>query len=228
VTPFQLTARQPGVSNLDPSFAPINNPHIIAYIENGSSGTQLCFATIGKFALNSSCTKPASGWDIGGQVSWAPGGQTILVLGVQHSNSHTFGLLAFNSNVAFSAHASDWGHGSLQTNASTPGQGVVAGAFSPSGKKMALVSNIGSGNFFLFIVPAGNFNPTASQQLPVPACQVAWRPDSQAVAVMQPSGGCSATALGTIAAVNLTDPRRPTNLATLGAHPAWQPVATGG
>ena len=56
VKPFQLTAPQPGVTNVNPSFAPTNSAHIIAFIQRSSSGAKLCFATIGKFALNSSCT----------------------------------------------------------------------------------------------------------------------------------------------------------------------------
>ena len=226
VKPFQMTSPQPGITNLDPSFAPTNSKHIVAFIQRSASGTALCFATVGPFALNRSCTN-APGWELGNQVNWAPGGQTILVFGAQNGG-HTFGLLAFNSNVAFSTQASDWGHGTLQTNDSVAGQGVVAGAFSPNGKKMALVSNIGTGAFNLYIVRAGNFNPNVSQQLPVSACQVAWRSDSQAVAVMQPNGVCSSTAFGTISAINLATPRNPTTLTSLGAHPAWQPVATGG
>jgi beta-lactam-binding protein with PASTA domain len=226
VKPFQLTAAQPGVTNVNPSFAPTNSAHIIAFIQRSSSGAKLCFATIGKFALNSSCTS-APGWDLGGQVAWAPGGQTILVLGTKN-NGANFGLLAFNSNVAFSTQGSNWGQGTLQTNDSVSGQGVFAGAFSPNGKKMALVSNIGTGTFNLYIVPTNDFTPNTSQELPGSACQVAWRSDSQELAVMQPSGLCSPTALGTIVALNLANPRSPTILTNQGAHPAWQPVPTGG
>ena len=107
-----------------------------AYIlEN--SGARLCFATIGRFALNADCTA-APGWDLGGEVDWSPDGSTILVLGTRNRGAN-FGLLAFTSNVPFSTHAADWGHGTLQTNASVPGQGVFAGEFSPDGTRMALV-----------------------------------------------------------------------------------------
>ena len=43
----------------------------------------------------------------------------------------------------------------------SPGQGVFAGAFSPDGKRMALVSNLGSSDFHLYVVPAGTFSPHA-------------------------------------------------------------------
>jgi hypothetical protein len=139
-----------------------------------------------------------------------------------------FGLLAFTSNVPFSTQASQWGHGALETTASVAGQGVFAGAFAPNGKSMALVSNIGGNGFHLYIAPAGNFNLTPAEERPVDACQISWRSDSQELAVMQPSGLCQPTATGTIVAVNLSDPRNLTTLATQGAHPAWQPVPTGG
>ena len=228
VKPFQMTTPQSGITNLDPSFAPTNSKHIVAFIQRSANGTTaLCFATVGPFALNRSCTN-APGWELGNQINWAPGGQTILVFGAQNGG-HTFGLLAFNSNVPYSTQGSDWGHGTLQTNDAVSGEGVVAGAVSPNGKKMALVSNIGTGNnFFLYIVPAGNFQPNASQQLPVSACQVSWRSDSQEVAVMQPNGMCTSTALGTISAISLANPLSPRTLTSLGAHPAWEPVPTGG
>ena len=104
---------------------------------------------------------------------------------------------------------------------------MFAAAFSPDGKQMALISNAGQRDFFLYIVPRGNFNLTPARQLPVRACQVAWRPDGKQLAVMQPAGLCSPTASGAIVAVDPSDPRAPQTLVTLGSHPAWQAVAGG-
>ncbi len=224
--PFSLTPPTPGIEDLNPSFAPTTKAPIVAFIERSARGARLCFATIGRFALNSDCTA-APGWDLGGQVDWSPDGSTILVLGSRNHGAN-FGLLAFTSNVPFSTHAADWGHGNLQTDASVPGQGVFAGAFSPDGKRMALVANIGSPDFHLYIVPAGVFTPTPAQQLPVRACQVSWRSDGQELAVMQPDGLCGPTATGTVVGIDLSNPRAPTTLATRAAHPQWQPVANGG
>jgi Tol biopolymer transport system component len=214
------------LEDLNPAFAPTTKALIIAFIERSSRGARLCFATIGRFALNSDCTA-APGWDLGGQVGWSPDGSTILVLGSRNRGAN-FGLLAFTSNVPFSTHAADWGHGNLQTNASLAGQGVFAGAFSPDGKRMALVSNIGGSDFHLYVVPAGTFSPTLAQQLPVRACQVSWRSDGQELAVMQPDGLCDPTATGTVVGVDVANPRATTILATQAAHPQWQPVANGG
>jgi beta-lactam-binding protein with PASTA domain len=224
--PFALTPPTPGVEDLNPAFAPTTKALILAFIKRSSDSARLCFATIGRFALNSDCTT-APGWDLGGQVDWSPDGSTILVLGTRNHGAN-FGLLAFTSNVPFSTHASDWGHGNLQTNASVTGHGVFAGAFSPNGKRMALVSNIGSSDFHLYVVSAGRFSPKPAQQLPVRACQVSWRPDGRVLAVMQPDGLCGPTATGTVVGLDLANPRRPTIMATKAAHPQWQPVANGG
>ena len=224
--PFQLTAPQAGVSDVNPAFAPTLKALVIAFVQRGPSGAQLCFATIGKTALRPSCTS-AAGWDLGGQVAWSPDGSKILVLGTQNAGN-TFGLIGFTSKVPFSAAASDWGAGTVETATTTPGQGVFAGAFSPDGKQMALVSNIGTSGFFLYIVPAGDFKPTPAQQLPIVACQIAWRSDGKELAVMQASGQCGPDATGTIFGVKPAHPRHATVLATQAAHPAWQPIPAGG
>ena len=224
--PHPLTPPTPGVEDLNPSFAPTTKAPIVAFVQRSTSGARLCFATIGPFALNADCTA-AAGWDLGGEVDWSPDGSTILVLGTRNRGAN-FGLLAFTSNVPFSTHAADWGHGTLQTNASIAGQGVFAGVFSPDGKRMALVSNLGSSDFHLYVVPAGTFTPSPRQELPVRACQVSWRSDGQELAVMQPDGLCSPTATGTVVGIDLSNPRTPTTLATQAAHPQWQPVANGG
>jgi hypothetical protein len=224
--PFPLTPPTPGVADLNPAFAPTTKALIVAFVQRGAGGAKLCFATIGRFALNADCTA-APGWDLGGQVNWSPDGSTILVLGTRNHGAN-FGLLAFTSNVPFSTHAADWGHGTLQTDAAVAGQGVFAGAFSPDGKRMALVSNLGSSDFHLYVVPAGTFSPTPAQMLPVRACQLAWRSDGQELAVMQPDGLCSPTATGTVVGIDLSNPRTPTTLATQAAHPQWQPVTNGG
>jgi beta-lactam-binding protein with PASTA domain len=228
--PFQMTQPQAGVADLDPSFAPTTKSLLVAFIQRSGTvakpHTKLCFATVGLAALNPDCIS-AGPWDLGEQVDWSPDGMTVLVFG-SRNGGRNFGILAFTSNVPFSTQASNWGHGALQTDASVAHQGVFAAAFSPNGKQMALVSNVGQQDFFLYIVPRGNFNPTPAQQLPVRACQVAWRPDSKELAVMQPAGLCAPTASGAIVAVNPKDPRASQTLVTIGAHPAWQAVASGG
>jgi beta-lactam-binding protein with PASTA domain len=224
--PFQLTQPQGGSSDLNPAFAPTLKSLTVAFIRRTATSAQLCLARITQFALSPSCTS-APGWDLGGDIDWSPDGSTLLVLGTRNHGAN-FGILAFTSSVPFSANGSDWGHGTLQTNASVAGQGVYEAVIGPPpGKQMALVAGSVTQGFNLYVVPTGQFSYTPAQQLPgVQACQVAWRGDGQELAVMQPHGLCGPDALGTIVAVAPAHPGTSTILATVGAHPAWQPIPT--
>src|SRR5262249_62082590 len=125
---------------------------VLAFI--GGGGKQLCFGAVGPNPLNANCTSHP-GWTLGRQVAWAPGGREILVFGVQNGHPGTFGLIRFLSNNAFSGQAFDWGQGKVVTSTARPQQGVIAGAFSPNGKQVALLSNIGGGAFPLVLAPPG-------------------------------------------------------------------------
>jgi beta-lactam-binding protein with PASTA domain len=224
--PATITHPPQGTSDRNPAFAPTEKAIVVAYIQGaGNAPHQLCFVSVTKFAQTNTCTN-APGFALGGQVSWSPDGMTILVLGTRNGG-HNFGLLAFSSSVAFSGQAANWGQPTLETDASTAGQGIFAGAFSPDGKKMALVAGSGNAGFNLFIVKPNDFNPTTQDELPVTACQISWRSDSQELAVMQPNGQCTPQATGKIVGVDLSNPKNLTTLAALGAHPAWQPVLGG-
>jgi hypothetical protein len=151
------------------------------------------------------------------------------VFGTKNGTSGTvFGLIRFATNLAFSPQASLWGQGTVVTDTAQPGHGVIAGAFAPDRKQVALVSNIGTSGFYVFVAPAGDFKlAPPAKALAVSACQVAWRPDSQELAVMQADTACSAP-LGNIVGVNPSSPTTLTPIATQAADPAWQPLSLGG
>ncbi|HXD65302.1 MAG TPA: PASTA domain-containing protein [Solirubrobacteraceae bacterium] len=224
--PAIITHPPQGTSDRNPAFAPTEKGIVVAYIQGaGNNAHQLCFASVTKFSQSNTCTN-APGFALGGQLSWSPDGSTILVLGTRN-NGANFGLLSFSSSVPFSGQASNWGQPTPQTDASVAGQGIFAGAFSPDGKKMALVAGSNKAGFNLFIVKPNNFNPTQQNELPVTACQISWRSDSQELAVMQANGQCGPQATGKIVGVDLSNPRNLTTLVPLGAHPAWQSVPGG-
>jgi hypothetical protein len=227
--PAPLEPPTPGQLDLNPSFAPRSDVAIIAFIRRSlaTGRTSLCFAQIGKYGIPAPDCKSGAPWDLGGQVNWSPDGSAILVLGSRNGGNN-FGLVAFTTNNAFSTDARNWSPPTLKTNASMRGQGVVAGAFSPDGKQIALVSNIGQSDFQLYLAPVGAvLDPAQATPTTIRACQVSWRSDSKLLAVMQANGNCSATATGAILTV---DPTSPADLheVAVGAHPAWQPVPTGG
>jgi hypothetical protein len=225
--PAIITHPPAGATDRNPAFAPTPKAIVVAYVQTTASAAhQLCFASVTKFAQTNTCST-VPGWDLGGQISWSPDGQTILVLGTRNGGRN-FGLLAFSSSVAFSGQASNWGQPSIETNAQVPGQGIFAGAFSPDGKKMALVAGSNAGGFNLYIVKPNDFSPTPQDAVPgVSACQISWRSDSQELAVMQPNGPCGPLAEGKILGVALSNPTDLHLLAPLGAHPAWQSVPGG-
>ncbi len=221
-----ITHPPQGMSDRNPSFAPTEKQIVVAYIQGaGNNPHQLCFVTVLKFSQPATCAN-APGFNLGGQISWSPDGSTILVLGTRN-NGANFGLLSFSSSVPSSGNAKNWEGPMLQTDASTAGQGIFAGAFSPDGKKLALVAGSGANGFNLYIVKPNSFNPTAQDELPVTACEISWRSDSQELAVMQANGLCGPQATGKIVGVDLSNPRNLTTLVPLGAHPAWQPVPGG-
>jgi hypothetical protein len=222
--PAPLTG--PGSDDHDPSFAPTTSERLLAFIDDSGGGSRLCFAIVGPNQLNPDCTSHP-GFTLGRQISWSPDGSKILVFGTKNgSNGRIFGLIEFTSNVPFSTQASLWGQGTVVTNTSKPGQGVIAGVFSPNPKQVALISNAGTADFHLFLT-GPDLNLATSTALPDRACQVAWRPDGKELAVMQADSAC-ASQLGDIVAVNPHQPNTFTAIATQVANPAWQPLSLSG
>jgi beta-lactam-binding protein with PASTA domain len=212
----------------DPAFAPSTSQKVLAFIDDSNGASKLCFAVAGPSMLNPACTGHP-GWKLGNQIAWSPDGSKVLVLGIKNgSGGNVFGLIEFSSNVPYSTQASLWGHGQVVTDISKPQEGVIAGAFSPDGKQVALISNIGNSGFHLFLAPPTDFllAPPA-KALAVRACQVAWRSDSRYLAVMQADSACQMT-FGDIVGIDLSTPDTSTPIATVGEDPAWQPRSLGG
>ena len=218
-----------GVDSVDrvPSFAPTSKASILAFV-SGTGGKQLCFATLGPNTLNPDCTNHPK-WSLGRQISWSTDGRALLVFGAENGNNKVFGLIEFVSNVPFSTHASDWGHGSVVTDITNPGHGVIAGAFSPNGKQIAVVSNLGAINFHVVLAPRTDFTLSPPAKITsIGACQVNWRSDGQALAVMSVQGPCASEALGDISVVSLSHLDNMHTIATNAENPAWQPLSLGG
>jgi beta-lactam-binding protein with PASTA domain len=216
-----------GINARYPVFAPSSPSSVLAFI--GGGGKKLCFGAVGPNPLNSNCTFHP-GWSLGRQVAWAPDGREILVAGAQNGHPGTFGLIQFLSNVPYSGHATDWGQGKVVTSTTTAGQGVIAGAFSPDGKQIALLSNIGGGSFHVVLAPRGDYSlaPPATVTA-LAGCRLAWRPDGQALAVMVAQAPCTSIPIGDIWVVNIHNlAGAPKVIATNADNPAWQPLSLGG
>src|SRR5262249_33661378 len=155
---------------------------------------RLCFAAVGPNQLNPDCTA-YPGYALTHQISWSPDGTAILVPGVKKGSSgRTFGLIEFTTNEPFTTDARAWGQGRLVTDTSVAGHGTLAGASSPDGKQLALVSNIGTDGFYLFPAPGGDSRlAQPAKATASPACQVSWRPDGQRLALVQADLLCKET-----------------------------------
>ena len=217
----------PGSNARYPAFAPSPKSDVLAFI--GGGGTKLCFGAVGPNPLNANCTSHP-GWTLGRQVAWAPGGREILVFGVQNGHPETFGLIQFLTNVVYSGHATDWGQGKVVTSTNTPQQGVIAGAFSPDGKQIALLSNIGGGAFHVVLAPRGDYSLAPPAKVTaIAGCRVAWRPDSQALAVVVAQASCTSSPIGDIGVVSMHNLAGiPKAIATNADNPAWQPLSLSG
>jgi beta-lactam-binding protein with PASTA domain len=225
--PVALTAA--GSNDHVPAFAPTTSQQLLAFVNEAGGASQLCFAVAGPNQLNPSCTSHP-GWTLGRQIAWSRNGSKVLVFGTQNgTNNQVFGLIEFTSNVPFSTQASLWGQGAVVTNIATPGEGVIAGAFSPNGKQLALASNIGGAGFHLYVAPSGHFKLGGAKAFAIAACQVAWRSDSRQLAVVQAPDLSCTSPLGDIVAVDPSTPNAPpTPIATRAENPAWQPLSLGG
>jgi beta-lactam-binding protein with PASTA domain len=214
------------VTYTTPVYAPAAPGTLLALIRRKENDGDLCFARVGRKRLKPACIAD-KGWDLGRQISWSPDGRSLLVFGVQRGKRSRFGLLRYRSARAFSGRPGDWRF-KLATDASTPFEGVIGGAYSPSGRRVALITNVGLKRFQLAVAPASGLSAvTREMTLPVRACEVAWRPDGKEVAVVQSDSDCGEP-VGILARVDVAHPRRVVVSATAGRHPAYQPLQYGG
>jgi beta-lactam-binding protein with PASTA domain len=206
------------------TFSPDLKRNVVAFDRQLNGNGDLCLGTISNQHLNGLCL-PDDGWNLGRSLSWSPDGRQILAFGSRPGNSQIFGLIRYSTRKPFSTNPADW-HGSVVTDVSQPGQGVIAGAFAPSGKQVALVSNIGSPFFRVVLAKPGSL-ASGGKSLPVHACEVAWRPDGQEMAVVQSDAACR-TQLGSVVRVSISDPRQQFVVASSGRHVAYQGLASAG
>jgi hypothetical protein len=221
-----------GPDDRRPAFSP--NGKVIAFIRrtpNTSGGTDgdLCFVSVASTLHQGVCIKdPNFSVD---RPTWSPDGRAILVVAVDPANANQTELGEYTTANPNSPNTQDWVWQGLVTDklhGTKPGEGILFAAFAPDGKTVALVANWGVQNTSLFKIFTATW---AGGQLGTPtpvapairACEVAWRSDSQELAVTQ-SDNCN-TGQGAIVRVKLSDPGTVTTLrAAGGQNPTWQPI----
>ena len=207
------------------TIAPAPADGVVALVRRTGGDGDLCFAQIGAGRLAPRCTADRR-WDLGRQISWRRGGRELLVFGVRRGRPGTFGILRYRSARPFSTNPAHW-RGTVVTDTSETGRGAIGAVYSPSGRNVALITNSGLARFQLLVTPAGDLRVPSRRALPVRACEAAWRPDGEELAVVQSDDACTRP-VGEIVRV---DPRRPRATVTVssgGRHPVYQPLTYAG
>jgi hypothetical protein len=204
------------------TFAPDTHRKVLALVRQTENIGTLCLGHIGDDRLFASCLG-FDGWSLGRSVSWAPNGRTILVFGTDPQDRSRFGIVRFSSKKAFSTNPTDW-KSAMATNVTLPGSGVIAASFSPDGKQVAVVSNLGSSFFRVARVLPHDLDPTFGISVPVRACAVTWVPDQSALIIVQSDSTCS-NPVGQIVRVSAANPRQTMTVAGSGTDPVFQSLA---
>ncbi|MFP5362622.1 MAG: PASTA domain-containing protein [Thermoleophilia bacterium] len=207
------------------TLAPAPADGVVALVRRTGADGDLCFGRLGAGRIAPRCSADPR-WDLGRQISWRRGGRELLVFAVRRGRPGRFGILRYRSTRPFSTNPAHW-RGTLVTDTSVEGRGVIGAQYSPSGESVALITNSGLPRFALLVTPAADLRDPAAPALPVRACEVAWRPDGRELAVVQSDDDCSRP-VGQIVRVDPARPRQTVTISSGARHPAYQPLTYAG
>lgn len=200
---------------------------VLGFLRARDGDGDLCFARIeGRGATVPRCiTDPDV--DLSGRPEFSPRGTTILVPGtVAGSGGRRFGIVRYDSATPFSSRPSHWGKGTVVTDASRGGRGVIRAVYSPGGTRLALISNLGERGFRVVLTGPRDFLLRRAEVLPVAACDVDWRPDGLELAVVTGDADCS-DRMGNLVRFRTERPDRLRTVRPRASNPVWQPVDLG-
>jgi beta-lactam-binding protein with PASTA domain len=207
-----------------PSFAPTADANVLAAIKFGDEKKldgDICLGAVTKDGYLPKCLDDG-GLSMKRVIRWGPDGKSLFGFAIKEPG--VFGMVRYTTKTPYSPNADDWSKGKFVTDITQTDKGVIDLAFSPDGKRMAIVSNFGAAaaGFLLSFAPPGDFQLAKNKPTPVEACKIAWRPDSLEVAVVQ-ADDCQ-DGVGDIARVDARNPSKTTILKAGGDSPAYQPV----
>jgi beta-lactam-binding protein with PASTA domain len=213
-----------GEDYLDLSWAPTTDLNLLAMSGLSGEDRDLCLGRISRDGLSTGCIREPD-FTITAAIRWAPNGKAIFATGIKSPG--TFGIVRWRSEKPFSPDPADWGAGSFVTDIDRANKGVIDAAPSPDGKRLALVANTLSTDFFrLYLTEPGDFKLAKARATTVRACKVAWRGDSRELVVVQADEACSED-VGSLIRLAPGDPRRQTELNASGDNPVYQPLPLG-
>jgi|GEM_PF-1991970 len=213
------------------SWAPTTDANVLAMDKvNGEGDTDLCLGQITKDGLTPQCIDEKS-FTVIRAIHWGPDGRSLLAVGVKAPvGGGIFGIVRWHVHKrkpAFSPDPKDWSKGVFETDISSAGKGVLDAAISPDGKHLAMVTNLGSSAFRLWLGKPGDFTMSSGKFTGVRACEVNWRSDSQAVIVIQSDAGCTEE-VGSLVRVPTASVKDQKELSAAADDPSFQPIKLGG
>jgi len=215
----QLTGAGDEYSDL--AWAPTTDLNLIAMARHNSpTDADLCLGKMTRTGMTVRCI-PEPTFTIGRNIHWSPDGKQIIAVGSPKLN--TFGMVRWRSKRPFSPNPKDWGKGKIVSDTSKAGEGVYDAAWSPDGKRLALVSNQGGGPFQLYLAKKDDFLLASAKQTGVQACKVAWRSDGREITVVRADDICKQEN-GSLVRLPVDNPRRQQQIGFNGDNPAYQPL----
>ena len=204
-----------------PAFSALQRRRILAFVDrNDSGGDEVCWMDVTRRRATTPSCRRLAGWRADG-LYWHPEGTELLAA---VTGGGEFGMLRLTTKSAFSSDARQW---KAQTKPATPfrnGRGVLAAAFAPpDGERLAVITNIETGDYRVALVKGDDLALKKPTFLPLPGCDVAWRPDGKELSLVQAGSRCDAR-VGPIVRVRPADPRTIQTVVLMGQHPAWQPI----
>jgi hypothetical protein len=109
-----------------------------------------------------------------------------------------------------------------------PYKGVLDAEVSPNGKRLALVSNLGSSFYRVWLADdPEDFALSSAKPISVRACKITWRGDSKELLVVVADAQCQeeVASIERFAADNVRDKKE---LNPTGNDPSFQPLTIGG
>jgi Tol biopolymer transport system component len=155
-------------------------------------------------------------------IHWAPDGRSIIAPG-RTTLGQSSGIIEWTTDTPFSADPAKWSAGRFVTDIGRPGKGVIDAAISPDGKRLALVTNFGSGGYQLWLTAAGDYSLSAGERTGVSACKVAWREDSRELLVTQADRLCQELR-GSLVRVARDEPAHQIQVAVNANDPSYEPL----
>jgi beta-lactam-binding protein with PASTA domain len=216
-----------------PAFAPLLKRDVLVFATPDAKDhdPQVCWMDVTGLQLLGPSCREVSAKRIDG-FAWSPRGTVLLVFA--ETDKGNTGLLRLATGTPFASAADQW----------TGGEGLVtpddlqvrAAAFSPDAKRIAVVSNLRYGFFYVSIVAKGELGKL--KKLAKPAllgCDVDWRPDGKELLVVQAGLDCgdsnavdadgnAAAAVGPIVRAPVANPMLMHTVALMGRHPSYQPI----